>query len=342
MCYAIPGRVISIESNTATLSYFGELRRARNELEDLRTGQYAYAQGGFVIEALEAEEAEDLLEVWKESFFNLREEDLRLAALPGRDGVSEATAVVLKKASLGVSLSDREAVYLLELEEEVELQLLYKTANFLRSRYQGNSCCVHGILEFSSFCTRNCAYCGLSVENRKLSRYRMRAEEIEAVAIEAIDRYGFRALVLQSGEDPESSFPELLSAVRRIVKRRSVLLIVSPGEIGARRLEALYDAGVRGLLLRFETSDPELFRRLHPGYSLENRLAALRTAADFGYFIITGSIVGLPGQDRRSLVKDIRQAAEDPGGSPCSASAPLSLILRPLCQRVLFVMRKPC
>jgi len=311
MCYAIPGRVVAIDdAGVATISYFGELRKARNELEGLEPGHFVYAQGGFVIERLQEAAAQEVLSVWKESFFDLRAEDLRLSLLPVEERGSPEVARILKKASSGVAPDDQEAVSLLSLDNEAELELLYKTANFLRCRFQGNSCCIHGILEFSSDCTRSCIYCGLSEQNRGLLRYRMSAEEIEAAAIAAIDGYGFKALVLQSGEVTGQPLEDLIAAVAAILRKRAVLIIISPGEIGREGLEELYRAGARGLLMRFETSDAELYEQLHPGCTHEERLETLRTAIEIGYFIITGSIVGLPGQSAESLVKDIRLAAE--------------------------------
>ena len=315
MCYAIPGRIVAVDSGIATLSYFGELRKARSELETLEPGQYVYAQGGYIIEVLSSRAAEDVLDVWKNSYFSLREEDLRRSSISVSNGVSEAAAIVLKKASLGVALNDKEAVYLIGLNGELEQELMFETANFLRSRYQGNGCCVHGVLEFSNYCIRNCCYCGLSSTNESLYRYRMSAEEIEDAVVDAIDRFGFKVFVLQCGDEGDKSVELLEEAIRRIRDKRSVLLIVSPGEVSKDGLDRLYNAGARGLLLRFETSDPKLYQELHPGYPLKKRLEVLYWAQEIGFFLITGSLVGLPGQTMESLVQDIRLAADTCGAA---------------------------
>jgi len=52
MCYAIPGKVTSIIDKIAKISYFGEEKQAINEIDDLKAGDYIYAQGGYIIKKL--------------------------------------------------------------------------------------------------------------------------------------------------------------------------------------------------------------------------------------------------------------------------------------------------
>ena len=74
MCYAIPGRVDSIDGRVATIDYFGEKRRAYVDLmEGLNIGDNVYAQGGFVIRKISGEEAKEVLNIWHDIFFKLKE-----------------------------------------------------------------------------------------------------------------------------------------------------------------------------------------------------------------------------------------------------------------------------
>jgi biotin synthase len=311
MCYAIPGRVEAMDDRYVTVDYFGEKKRAINELPGLRIGDFIYAQGGFVIQALPEQEARSILSVWKETFFELQEMDLRLSRLDMEDrGVNKKTLRILDKAAESRALSDDELYHLLTLENEHERAMLYKTANFLRRKHLGNSCCVHGIIEFSSYCARNCFYCGISTHNNKLTRYRMTDGEIYAAVDEAVETHGFQALVLQSGEDPEFPAPRLAELIREIKRRHPCLIFVSVGEVGIGGLQELYDAGARGVLLRFETSNPELYQNLHPGFTLDSRIAHLKAAYEMGYLIITGGLIGVPGQTKHDMLNDILLARE--------------------------------
>ena len=54
-------------------SYFGEERKARNDFYDLQVGDYVYAQGGFVVQEIDEKDAQEILDTWKELFFELKE-----------------------------------------------------------------------------------------------------------------------------------------------------------------------------------------------------------------------------------------------------------------------------
>lgn len=309
MCYAIPGRVIAIEGRRATLEYFGESRPALHEFADLTVGEFVYAQGGYVISRVPDAEALASLGFWKETFARLHEQDLRLSRLNlDRAGVDPLVLSMFDRV-LGDGdespLSEADLLALLRLDGERERAFLYQIANHLRHRRQGNSCCVHGIIEISSHCHAGCGYCGISRHHTGLSRFRLSAEEIFDAVGTAIDTHGFKALVLQSGEDPGRSVEELSEIVAEIRRRWAVLVFVSFGEVGIDGLEKLFTAGARGLLMRFETSNPELFQRLRPGRTLETRLEHLRAAERMGYLLITGALIGLPGATIEDRLRDI-------------------------------------
>ena len=296
MCYAIPGKVEKIEKNMVIVDYFGEKRKALNELAQVSVGDYIYAQGGFVVSKISASEAESILAVWKETFFHLQEVDLKLSRLNlGNKNADKKLLEILDKASQSKELGRDELLYLLELKDQAKLELFFKTANFLRQKYHKNSCCVHGIIEISNYCIRGCLYCGISNHNKELQRYRMTKDEILQAAQEAVQVYGFKSLVLQSGEDPGYSIDELADIIKEIKNKFPTLIFISFGEIGIDGLEKLYQAGARGLLMRFESSNPKIYEDVHLGQSLESRLMHLKEAYKIGYLIITGGLIGIPG-----------------------------------------------
>jgi len=305
MCYAIPGKVKAIEGTTVVVDYFGDTKKAKNELHDLHVGDFICAQGGYVIRKVSAQEAHDIITAWRELFFELQDIDVRLSRLDSRPDIGQKLKVVLDKALEGISLQREELVYLFGLAKTDELDFLFKAANFLRQKYHKNSCCIHGIIEISNYCRCQCSYCGIFAGNKRLGRYRMSPEEIVTVACQAVRTYGFQALVLQGGEDYYYS-PEILAkVVRKIKEEVAVLICISFGEIGIKGLHRLYDAGARGLLLRFETSNHQLYARLHPGRNLDTRLEHIKKAAEKGYLIMTGGLIGLPGQTADDIVNDI-------------------------------------
>ncbi|MFA5840540.1 MAG: radical SAM protein [Candidatus Margulisiibacteriota bacterium] len=311
MCYAIPGKVIELQGKTAIIDYYGETKKAINEFMDLQVGEYIYAQGGFVISKVPEKEALEILDLWREMFFELRKTDLRLSRLDFEDiEVEKSFSLILDKAAEGLPIKKEELLRLMQTKNRKELNLLFKVANFLRQKHLQNSCCVHGIIEFSNYCSADCTYCGIRKSNSSLKRYRMSEDEILQAVDEAVNKYGFKALVLQSGEDPAFT-PEIMARIiKRIKEKYAVLIFISTGEMDSDGLQLLYTAGARGILLRFETSNPELYAKLHHGEKLADRLQVLKDAYAIGYLILTGSLIGLPGQTEDDLLNDILLAKE--------------------------------
>jgi biotin synthase len=271
MCYAIPGKVVEINNNICKIEYFGIVKKVRNDFFDLKIGDYVYAQGGFVIQKIPEEEARETLKVWEEFFDKLREVDLKLT---------------------------------------YESKELYKIANKIRQEYHDNSCCVHGIIEFSNYCRNNCLYCGLRRDNKKIRRYRMDEEEIINLATYAVKKLNFKALVLQSGEDLFYDKERLAYIVKRIMEESPCLLILSIGEREIAIYEQLYELGARGVLLRFETSNKKIYEKMRPGHKLEERINLIKEVKKIGYLIMTGFLIGLPGEEEKDILENLRLTYE--------------------------------
>jgi biotin synthase len=309
MCYTIPALVEDVQKGVATLSYFGERKQAHSELVKISVGDYVYAQGGYIVEKISPAQAQKTLKAWKDVFFQLRKIDADAAALKNTDRSPDLKLQrILERAQNSVAPSPAEALFLLQLKDPRSRFLLQRSANYLRQKYHNNSCCVHGILEISNVCARNCAYCGIS-SSGTLKRYLMSFDEIMSAAGEAVNKFGFKSLVLQSGENSGYSLDELVEIVKEIRQRFPVLVFISFGEVGIPGLRKLYAAGARGLLLRFETSNPQLYKKFHPGHNLDSRIKHLRAAYRMGYLIITGGLIGLPGSSPEDSVNDIKLAS---------------------------------
>ncbi len=300
MCYAIPGRIVSINGRTAIIDYFGERKEAIViGTLGFKAGDYVYAQGGIVVDKVAESEALPILKAWKERFFELKERDAETTK------TKDKCAFVLDKAESGALLTRSEIEAILAIQDKRSLRSLYSAANRVRSRELGNSCCVHGILEFSNHCRNACAYCGINRGNTALKRYRMPADEIVAAAEYATRSLGFKALVLQSGEDDHYTDDMLVGIVKRIRERCGILVFMSVGERSIECYKRLYDAGAYGVLLRFETSNQKIYSLMRPGKKLEDRLALIRKLKSHGFIVATGFLIGLPGATGQDLINDV-------------------------------------
>jgi len=212
-----------------------------------------------------------------------------------------ATQEILGRLETGARPSRDDVVALLTSSEE---QFLFSYADKIRERCLGDEVHLRGIIEFSNYCVKNCLYCGLRRGNRRLVRYRMTADEILETAAEGAAA-GLKTIVLQSGEDPHFTAKELSRIIAAVKERYDVAVTVSVGDRTKRDYRLMKEAGADRYLLKHETSDPELFSRLRPGTTLQDRIKRLRWLKELGFQIGSGNMVGLPGQDAETLADDI-------------------------------------
>lgn len=186
------------------------------------------------------------------------------------------------------------------------LAMLWDEADSVRRARVGDAVHLRGLIEVTNHCVRQCAYCGIAACAGPIPRYRMTHDEILACARHGRD-LGFGTIVLQGGEDPGLSGAFVAGVVRAIKDETGLAITLSLGERSDADLRAWRDAGADRYLLRFETTDPELYRRIHPSLpgTVSDRIAQLMRMRDLGFEIGTGVMVGIPGQTWDTLAADI-------------------------------------
>jgi biotin synthase len=212
--------------------------------------------------------------------------------------------IYLAKLDREENLEEEEITLLLSCEDEEIVAAIFALADRKRREYVGDAVHLRGLIEFSNICRKNCLYCGLRRDNRNLKRYRMSVEEIYAVGVE-IARLGVKTVVLQSGEDPWYDARTIAHLIRRL-KKLDLAVTLSIGEREREEYALWREAGADRYLLKQETFDRELFRRLHPDDDYDRRLACQSILRELGYQVGSGNMVGLPGQSLESLARDIK------------------------------------
>ena len=191
--------------------------------------------------------------------------------------------------------------------DPARLAELWREADDVRRRSVGDDVHLRGLIEFSNHCARRCAYCGLRAPNPNVPRYRMSEEEILACARQAV-AFGYGTVVLQSGEDPGTGADWMAGLIRKIKAETPLAVTLSLGERSPEDLAAWREAGADRYLLRFETSHPDLYHRIHPprpDQARSDRLALLRTLRELGYEVGSGVMIGIPGQTYDDLAQDV-------------------------------------
>lgn len=168
----------------------------------------------------------------------------------------------------------------------------------------GDAVHLRGIIEFSNICKNQCRYCGIRNGNRSVPRYRISDDEILATAHD-VKSWGCGTVVLQSGEDCYYTTERLCALLRRIRGETGLAITLSVGIRSFEELKALHDAGADRYLLRFETSDPEMFERIHPDAGFAARIQCLEDLRKAGYQLGSGFMIGLPGTGAAEIADNL-------------------------------------
>jgi biotin synthase len=197
-------------------------------------------------------------------------------------------------------------IHWLKEDDPAALAPLWRDADRVRKARVGDQVHLRGLIEISNFCVRRCGYCGISMHNSGLARYRMTRPEILDCARQAV-KFGYGTVVLQAGEDPGLSKEFIAGIVREIKSHTPLAVTLSLGERADDELIMWRSAGADRYLLRFETSNRELYDAIHPPLPgrTSDRFAMLSHLHELGYEAGSGVMIGIPGQSYGDLAQDI-------------------------------------
>lgn len=208
----------------------------------------------------------------------------------------------------GHELTVSDAVTLLSAQG-ADLAALYARADEVRRAVMGDEVFIRGIIEFSNVCANDCLYCGIRASNRKVRRYTMTPDEILDAA-RRLPAAGQTTVVLQSGEAPALGDHELGELIRRIKRETPLAVTLSVGNRPLDVYRHWRECGLDRYLLRFETSDPDLFARIHPDCTLAERVGCLKALRELGVQVGSGFMIGVPGETAAVLAANIALCRE--------------------------------
>ena len=194
-------------------------------------------------------------------------------------------------------------------EDDVnKLNELWQKADDVREKNVGDEVHLRGLIEASNICVRTCCYCGINaLQGHSVPRYRMTVDEMKECVKLAV-KFGYGTIVVQAGEDYGLTKDMIADFLRWVKDNSELAITLSLGERKEDEYVAWYEAGADRYLLRFETSDPELYRNIHPpvkGQKHVDRFEVLRMLKSIGYETGSGVMVGIPGQSYDILANDI-------------------------------------
>ena len=205
---------------------------------------------------------------------------------------------------------DKEEIKVLLAAEGDRKEALLRRGLEVKLAHLDNFVHLRGLIEFGNVCEKNCLYCGLRSGNDKVERYCLSDDEVLECARLA-QELGYGSVALQAGE---RSFPGFVDRIERLVREikkidgGSLGITLSLGEQTEETYRRWFAAGAHRYLLRIESSDEELYYRIHPRndrHSFRRRLECLEILKGVGYQTGTGVMVGLPWQTLDQLAEDL-------------------------------------
>ena len=214
------------------------------------------------------------------------------------------------KEILGKDRLEKEDIVQLLATEGEEMELLFRKALEVKLSRLDNKVHLRGLIELSNVCRKSCLYCGVRRGNDKVERYTLTEDEVVECARLA-HQLNYGSVAIQSGERND---PEFVAMITRLVRRikeidnGSLGITLSLGEQSEETYRQWFEAGAHRYLLRIESSDEELYYRIHPRderHDFHRRLDCIDTLLALGYQTGTGVMVGLPFQTLDILAGDL-------------------------------------
>lgn len=203
---------------------------------------------------------------------------------------------------LDTDFSPADLMRILESTDQ-EAQLLYAAAREVRDTIFGKKAFIRAVVEFANSCRCSCLYCGMRLNNPEGIRYSLNHQELVSIAEKARDN-GIKTFFLQAAES-ETYGAEWLRGVISDIHDLGMAVLLCVGVHTEQDLDLWREAGAGKFILKHETADRELFERMKPGFTLEDRVDWLKRIRAHGYHIGSGPLLGLPGQTKASLVDDL-------------------------------------
>jgi methylornithine synthase len=192
-----------------------------------------------------------------------------------------------------------------------EAEIVFAAAREMRARHSGDAVFLYGFVYFSTYCRNECAFCFYRADNDECPRYRKTTDEVVEICRD-LAASGVVLLDLTMGEDPlvHDDPGTLTGLVAAVSAATGTPIMVSPGVLSERWLQALRAAGADWYALYQETHTRELYERLRVGQPFEQRAAARAAARRSGLLVEDGLLTGIgdTAADRASSIVSMRDA----------------------------------
>ena len=194
--------------------------------------------------------------------------------------------------------------------QSTDMDRLFEKGVEVRNSAIGDGVYLRGLIEYSNICSKDCLYCGIRHSNRSVERYTLSEQEVlDAAEFAYKSNYG--SVVLQCGEVKSEKHIRKIEYLVKEIKKLSndnLGITLSMGEQTLDSYKRWFDAGAHRYLLRIESSNIDLYNKIHPNnkqHSYDDRIVALENLRIAGFQVGSGVMIGLPYQTIEDLADDL-------------------------------------
>ncbi len=185
-----------------------------------------------------------------------------------KDATRDETEKIIEKAALSNGLTPGETAVLLQADDPVLLDQIYRTASQIKEKIYGKRLVFFAPLYISDYCINNCVYCGYRRDN-KFNRRKLTLEQIKD-EVTVLEEMGHKRLALECGEDPKNCpidyVIDALAAVYSVKEKNGSIRRIN-ANIAATTVEnyrRLKEAKIGTYILFQETYHRPAYVKMHP------------------------------------------------------------------------------
>lgn len=185
-------------------------------------------------------------------------------------------------------------------------ELLFELARQRRSEFFSHEQVeVRSVIEVSNICKQGCNYCTMG-EKAELKNYTIDEPTLLAL-IDYLYYCNRRVFLFQSGENNRQDFIDMISVSIEKIKKKypDCVILLCLGNLSREQYYQLRKAGADRYILKFETSNPDIYHQAKPNDTLEQRIHCMDNILECGFELGSGNITGLPKQTLTDIVKDL-------------------------------------
>lgn len=193
----------------------------------------------------------------------------RINDLMGLQPTESKVDEILNNALELKGLTLEETAYLLNIEDDMILEKLFKAANTVKEKIYGKRIVLFSPLYVSNYCTNNCLYCGFRYDNKEISRRKLSVDEVIKEA-QAIVNQGHKRILLVAGEDKNAINLDYIEEVIRKMYELKIMngeirrININIAPLSVEEFKRLKSFNIGTFQSFQETFHEETYKKMHP------------------------------------------------------------------------------